>query len=100
MVATLENGAMRVMKAMPMPESANDMGSSAGSAPGASLRTAKWATTKAAKMPMGTDRESKPTVCPSRMAMVTNRSATIGAASRSRMSSMLRRVMGRYPCEV
>ena len=45
---------MRVTKAMPIPESANVMGKSAGSAAGASQRTARWATMKAAKMPRGT----------------------------------------------
>ena len=59
MLGASVNGAMRVMKAMPMPESENASGNSAGSAPGASLRTARCATTKAAKMPMGTLSESK-----------------------------------------
>ena len=47
-------GAKRVTKAMPTPERAKVMGSSAGSALGASLRTAMWAAMNATKMPMGT----------------------------------------------
>ena len=98
MLGASVNGAMRVMKAMPMPDRPNARGSRAGSAPGASLRTARWATTKAAKMPMGTLSESTLTCWPSLMAIMTNSSATTGAATSRRTSSMLRRDMMCYLC--
>ncbi len=53
------SGARRVTKVMPMPESRKTSGRMAGSAPGARRRMAKWATVKAAKSPMGTERDEK-----------------------------------------
>ena len=50
---------MRVTNAMPMPDSAKEMGRMAGSAPGANRRTARCAMTKATKMPRGTPRVLK-----------------------------------------
>ena len=50
------SGARRVTNVMPMPESANTMGRMAGSAPGASTRTAMCAAANAAKSPSGTAR--------------------------------------------
>ena len=51
------SGARRVTKVMPTPDSKKTSGRIAGSAPGASLRIARWATVKAPKSPMGTDSE-------------------------------------------
>ena len=87
------SGARRVMKAMPMPESANEMGRIAGSAPGASFRMAKWATTKVANMPRGTVRLSSVTWSPPFMATMANSNMTSGAAMHRSSSSVLRRVM-------
>ena len=49
-------------------------------------------------MPMGTLSESTLTCWPSLMAIMTNSSATTGAATSRRTSSMLRRDMMRYLC--
>ncbi len=59
------SGTMRVTNAMPMVESAKVMGRMAGSAAGAKMRTAMWATRNAPKIPRGTARFSTVTTMPS-----------------------------------
>ena len=49
-----DDGARRVTKVMPMPESTKTTGRMAGSAPGARKRTPMCAAAKAAKRPSGT----------------------------------------------
>ena len=93
MLGLSEKGATRVTKAMPMPESANEIGRMAGSASGASMRVAIWATTKAPKMPIGTPRVCMSSACPSLIASIANIKMTSGDAMSSKMSSMLRLVM-------
>ena len=58
------SGARRVTNVMPMPESTKTMGSMAGSAPGARMRTAICAAAKAANRPIGTASVSKEIVAP------------------------------------
>ena len=93
MLGLSEKGATRVMKAIPMPESANEIGRMAGSASGASMRVAICATMKAPKMPIGTPRVCMLSACPSLIASIANIKMTSGDAMSSKMSSMLRLVM-------
>ena len=58
------SGAKRVTNAMPMPDNAKVMGSSAGSALGANLRIAKCATKKDPNSPAGTPKVFNPSVEP------------------------------------
>ena len=89
---TARLGARLVTNAMPIPDSANERGSRAGSALAANLRTARCAMTKATKMAAGTPRVVMSSDCPWLMAIMANSSATTGAATSSRTSSTLWRV--------
>ena len=75
---------------MPTPDSANEIGRMAGSAAGASKRTAMWATRNAAKMPRGTPRVLKESSCPPVTTIMAKSTMTMGEAMSRSISSMLR----------
>ena len=58
------SGASLVTNVIPMPESTNTMGRIAGSAPGARMRSAMCAATKATMRPMGTASVSRDSCAP------------------------------------
>lgn len=85
------------MKAIPIPERANDIGNMAGSAPGANFRMARCATTNVANIPKGTVRLSRVTPPSWLSATIAKSSMTSGAATQRRSSSLFLLVIGYSP---